>query len=92
MSYNALNACEYDENQDQVFKLFKEETVWAPLSVVMKKRDPAHYLNINARTDAPHGRIRVGRDAIIFHQDYFGIMGRVKSKQAANNSAMVAVD
>jgi hypothetical protein len=92
VSYNALNACEYDENQDQVFKLYKEETVWAPLSMVMKKRDPAHYLNINARVDTPHGRIRNARDAIIFHQDYFGIIGRVKAKKAANNSAMVAVD
>lgn len=92
VSYNALNACEYDENQDAVFKLFKEDAVWLPLSMVMKTRDPSHYLNINGRVDAAHGRIRNGGEAIIFHQDYFGIVGRVKSKNMQRASAAVAID
>lgn len=75
-----------------MFKLFKEEAVWLPLSMVSKKRDPSHYLNINGRVEELAGRIRKGQDAIIFHQDHFGVVGRVKSKDMRHASAVVAVD
>ena len=90
--FNTMKGLEYDENLDQVFKLFSEEAVSRPLCMAMRKRDPAHYLSVADRVNFPHGRIKNGRDAIIFSQELFGVIGRVKSKDIRRNTAKIDID
>lgn len=92
MCYNKLDRLEYDENLDAIYKCFDDQPHWLPLCMVMRKRDPSHYLNVNDRVNFPHGRIKNGKDAICFNTALFGVMGRVKRVDIRGCTAKVEVD
>lgn len=92
MCYNRLERLEYDENLDAIYKCFDDEPQWLPLSMIMRKRDPSHYLNVNDRVNYAHGRIKNGKEAICFNTALFGVMGRVKRVDIRGNTVKVEVD
>jgi hypothetical protein len=69
---------EYDEDQDYVYKLYSETAQILPMSCIMKKRSLDHYMNVNERVYQGTGRIRSGKDSIIFDDKLYGIIGKIK--------------
>ena len=61
--------------------------------MVMKKRDAAHYQNINERMMyRGTGRIKTGKEAIMFKDDLFGVVTKVKSKDNNRGLAVIETD
>jgi hypothetical protein len=92
VSFNTLQSLEYDEDQDYVYKLYNETSNSLPMSCYMKKRSPEHYMNINDRIYSGTGRIKSGKDAILFDDKLYGIIGRVKAKDINKNMVKVEID
>jgi 5'-3' exonuclease len=58
---------EYDEFNDQIYKLYSEIPMTLPLNLCMRKRGANHYFNLNDRTNVRHGRIKLHQDLICFN-------------------------
>ena len=80
---------EYDDVNDQVYKLYSEETMTIPFNLVMKKRSANHYLNVNERVNMRSGRIKNGKAGICFNPGLLGVKGTVKSKDIKKNLVKV---
>jgi len=87
-----LQCTEYDEYSNQVYKIYAEELISVPFNAVMRKRSSNHYLNVNERTNTAHGRIEVGKPAILFNQSLLGVMGTVTHKDHHKLSAKLKIN
>jgi hypothetical protein len=47
LSLNKVKDVHYDSKAHQFYKVFNEESELQPLALVMRRRDPQHYLNMN---------------------------------------------
>ena len=63
-----------------------------PFNMIMKKRDPYHYLNMNERTATPLGRIKAGGEAICFNEGLFGVLGAVKGKDGKRGTVKLEIN
>jgi hypothetical protein len=61
-------------------KNYENDCTVLPFNVVMKKRDPNHYLNINPRIQNPIGALEVSKELICLKQNLYGIIGSLESK------------
>lgn len=48
-SFNKVIGVNYDAGHNSYYKVYSEANELLPLQMVMKKRDPYHYLNVNLR-------------------------------------------
>ena len=46
---NRVSKVLYDNKAHLHYKVYDEESILLPLSLVMRRRDPNHYLNVNQR-------------------------------------------
>lgn len=60
--------------------------------MVMRKRDPNHYLNVNERINLPIGRIKEHIPTICFNEQLFGVLGYVKGRDMRANKVKIAFD
>lgn len=87
-----LNCLEYDDERDELYKLYSEQSMTLPFNLVMKKRDPYHYLNVNERTATPFGRIKAGGEAICFNEGLFGVLGKAKGKDGKRGTVKLEIN
>jgi len=92
VTVNTVIGTEYDEVNNEVYKVYSEHSVSMPFNCSMRKRANNHYLNVNDRTNSAHGRAVVGHDAICFNQGLFGVIGEVKSRDAKRLTVKLAID
>lgn len=67
VTVNTVVGTEYDEINNEVYKVYSEHSVAIPFNLCMRKRAPSNYLNVNDRTNTAHGRATVGKGAICFN-------------------------
>lgn len=60
--------------------------------MIMKKRDPYHYLSMNERTATPLGRMKAGGQAICFNESLFGVLGTVKGKDGKRGTVKLEIN
>lgn len=48
-SFNRVNGVNYDAGNNCYYKVYATDTEALPLQMMMRKRDPYHYLNVSAR-------------------------------------------
>lgn len=83
---------EFDETQDECFKIFSEEAFTIPLNLCMRKRMSNHPLNVTHRCNTGHGRISSKEPAICFNQQLLGVIGSVKSKNPKDNTVKIIIN
>ena len=49
VSVNKVKQVNYDNKAHQYYKVYEEDSILLPLCLVMRRRDPNHYLNVNQR-------------------------------------------
>jgi hypothetical protein len=47
VSVNRVSKVPYDNKAHLHYKVYDEDSILLPLSLVMRRRDPNHYLNVN---------------------------------------------
>lgn len=47
VSVNRLKDVHFDSKNHSYYKVYNEDSELLPLSMVMRRRDPTHYLNMN---------------------------------------------
>jgi hypothetical protein len=92
VTLSTVTGTEYDEFNDQVYKVYAETPITVPLNLCMRKRGANHYFNINERTTVRHGRIKTNQDLICFNQGLLGVMGKAKGKDIKNDMIKVQFD
>ena len=50
-----------------------------PFNVIMRNRDPSHYMNINPRIEYPISTLQTGKEVICLRQNIYGIIGTLES-------------
>ncbi len=61
-------------------KNYENDCSVLPFNVVMRKRDPHHYLNVNPRIQNPIGSLIIGKELVCLKQNLYGIIGTLESK------------
>jgi len=92
VTVNTVIGTEYDEVNNEVYKVYSEESFAIPFNMCVRKRAKNHYLNVNERTNTAHGRAIVSQPAICFNQGLFGVIGEVKFRDAKRMTVKLAID
>lgn len=92
VTFSTIIGMEYDDQNDEVYKIYGEASSTLPFNMIMKKRDPYHFLNMNERTATQFGRIKAGGHAICFNQNLFGILGTVKGKDGKRGTVKLEIN
>jgi len=52
VTLNKVKEVRYDNKAHQYYKVYDEQSDVLPISILMYKRDPAHFLNMNVRCNS----------------------------------------
>lgn len=77
VSVNRVKDVNYDSKKNLYYKVYNEENELLPLAMVMRRRDPAHYMNMNQRCNSVLQSFRQGQKVICLNVQLFGVMGIV---------------
>ena len=91
-SLNKVQSVQYDNTQNVFYKVFFEQTDLVPLCLVMKRRDPQHYLNVNLRCNSVLQSFRQNEPVICLNMQLFGVMGQVASVDPKRQVVKVEFD
>jgi len=92
VTVNTVVGTEYDDVNNEVYKVYSEQSTTIPFNVCMRKRAAGHYLNVNRRTNSSNGKVVVGQDAICLNQGLFGVIGKVKARDPKKMTAKLEID
>lgn len=92
VTLNRIVGTEYDDYQNEVFKIYDEESITVPFNICMRKRAANHYLNVNERLSSGHGRVKVNNPAICFNSGLLCVMGQIKRKDPKKYMAAIEID
>lgn len=65
------------ENQ-YFYKTYEEQAEIVPLSLLIRRRDPSHHWNIEARCRQIEGDLRPNQKAICLNSNHFGVMANLE--------------
>lgn len=77
VSLNRVTDVSYDVARNCYYKVYSEETDLVPMQMVMKRRDPYHYLNVNLRCKEISQSLKEGEQVVCLNMKLFGIIGKV---------------
>jgi hypothetical protein len=87
-----LKDIKYDSRQNFFYKIYEEESEVLPLCFAMKRRDPAHYMNMNTRCNQYIQSFKPERQALCLNMQLFGVMGRVQNIDVGRGNVKVEFD
>ena len=92
VSLNRLKDIHFDSKSHQYYKVYNEESEMLPLAMIMRRRDPTHYLNMNHRCNSLLHSFKESSLALCMNTQLFGVMGVVQGVDTMRNNVRVSFD
>ena len=92
MSVNRVSKVLYDNKAHLHYKVYDEESILLPLSLVMRRRDPNHYLNVNHRCHSLLQSFQPASNVLCLNTQLFGVVGTLHAVNSSKGTVKVAFD
>ena len=92
VSVNRVSKVPYDNKAHLHYKVYDEESLLLPLSLVMRRRDPNHYLNVNQRCHSLLQSFSPASNVLCLNSQLFGVVGTLHSVNSSKGTVKVAFD
>ena len=92
VSMNRVSKVLYDNKAHLHYKVYDEESILLPLSLVMRRRDPNHYLNVNQRCHSLLQSFQPASNVLCLNTQLFGVVGTLHAVNSSKGTVKVAFD
>lgn len=87
-----MSGVSFDNNSNVFYKVYSEEQETLPWAMVIKRRSPLHYLNVNDRCNSILNSFKLKQEAVCLNMQMFGVIGTVADIDDRKNKIKLHFD